>query len=92
MSRLDRWRAVSLVAMTGAASAVWLDASDDMSEGRNLIAAAVIAAGLYAAGALLSRGAQDRTDRPGRRDRGLRAWALYLGAMALSAVMIVLLA
>ncbi|WP_067272276.1 sterol desaturase family protein [Mitsuaria sp. 7] len=101
VTRLDRWRAVSLVAMTGLASAVWLDVSDDMSEGRNLIAAAVIAAGLYAAGALLARGEDERNDRNDRdisververRRRDLRAWALYVGAMALCAAMIGVLA
>jgi sterol desaturase/sphingolipid hydroxylase (fatty acid hydroxylase superfamily) len=99
VSRLDRWRAVSLVAMTGVASAVWLDVSDDMSEGRNLIAAAVIAAGLYAAGALLARGADE--DGPARSDGGTggdgrrrkwSAWGLYLGAMALCAALIAVLA
>lgn len=92
----DRWRAISLFLMTALASAVWLDASDDLGEARNLIAAAVIAAGLYGAGALLSRGRadaqRDRGDRGNRGNRAIGGWALYLGAMAMCAALIAVLA
>lgn len=59
VSRRDRWCAVGLFLVTAAAAGVWLDAADDLSEARNLLAAAVVVAGLYGIGALLSRGAAD---------------------------------
>ena len=74
---LDRWRALSLFLVTGAATAVWLDVSDDMGEGLNLATAAVIAAGLYGVGALMSRGT-----RPERRGPW-HGWGLYGASMAL---------
>ena len=84
---LDKARATSLLLVTAVASAVWLDISDELGEGRNLLAAAVIAIGLSAAGAMLSRGAAE----PRRRARWL-AWAIYLGAMASCVTLIAVIA
>jgi sterol desaturase/sphingolipid hydroxylase (fatty acid hydroxylase superfamily) len=79
---LDRWRALSLFLVTGMATAVWLDVSDDMGETLNLAAAAVIAAGLYGAGAFMSRGI-----RPEGRGRW-NGWGLYGASMALCVALI----
>ncbi|WP_343628454.1 sterol desaturase family protein [Roseateles sp.] len=52
---LDRWRALGLFLVTAAAAGAWMGQSDDLGEARNLVAAAVVVAGLYGVGALLSR-------------------------------------
>jgi alkylglycerol monooxygenase len=88
MEALDVARAISLFLVTAAATAIWLDAADELGEGRNLLAAAVVAIGLSATGAMLARGVQDRKHddsehRVSARASGRRAWGLYLGAMAL---------
>lgn len=87
VSLLDKMRATSLLLVTAVASAVWLDVSDALGEGRNLLAAAVIAIGLSAAGAMLSRGVAEH-----RKMARWLAWAIYLGAMASCATLIAVIA
>ncbi|WAC71642.1 hypothetical protein OU995_18920 [Roseateles sp. SL47] len=88
MEALDVARAISLFLVTAAATATWLDAAEDLGEGRNLLAAAVVAIGLSATGAMLTRGVHDgqldgREHRASDRSSRRRAWGIYLGAMAL---------
>ncbi|OWQ87537.1 fatty acid hydroxylase [Roseateles aquatilis] len=58
VARADRWRAVALFIVTAAVSGAWL-AADDLPWGLDLLAAGVVAAGLYGVGALLARGQRD---------------------------------
>ena len=91
LEALDVGRAISLFLVTAAATAVWLDAADDLGEGRNLLAAAVVAIGLSATGAMLARGEQER-HRDGERSTQRRAWGIYLGAMTLCVGLIAVMA
>lgn len=97
LEALDVGRATSLFLVTAGATAMWLDVADELGEGANLLAAAVITIGLSATGAMLTRGVRADKRESGEHLAGTpssrwRAWGLYLGAMALCAGLIAVMA